>query len=283
MKKKKIAVLAAVLLIVALIVTIGATLMNKNSNESDPANTKNPDETSQGGEPVATEAPPEPVEPTVGTTQSELSEAQAAFPDVTATTNHSKEEVQVALLSAYNYINRVSTDVTFISGDFVANNYPSDYFETNYRGFYTTNGYVPLFTAFETMKTSTDQEARVDAATTLSRVAPMVYVGDTGYHVSDECRTEQVGCLVDDKVGLSDFSWDEELETGRLIIETDSTIDINLYDPSETKGSVKYVTNWLLYMTPTDYDADIALSSGANTWGIDGVLIGGTRGAWVQE
>jgi hypothetical protein len=229
--------------------------------------------------PDGLETPPanlDPEKPSDITADQELQGAQVMFPDVHGTSKQTKEEVQLALYSAYNYTNAVLTDSYFLSGDFAKEGYSKEYFDLMYKDRFTNNAYASVVEAFQKIA-SGDSTAKTEGIRRLQQVADIELVDGTGYAVSTTCSEQQTGCVVDDYPTYSDISYDTEAnDNGRLIVKF-TTISKPAYINSTTGEQANMVNtyNWTLYMVPREGETN--LNAGDNNWVIDGFDVGADK------
>jgi hypothetical protein len=136
----------------ATVTVIGSLLLTGCSQKPDGNHTSKPTASSSASSSPSSESTPKPTKLDVPrndqTTESdELKSAQAAFPDAKATKNFSKDEVQLALNTASQYIGTASVNGYYISGNFEKDKYPTKRLENDFKRYF-------LYTAWDTFEQS---------------------------------------------------------------------------------------------------------------------------------
>lgn len=274
------------MILVAVLIVVGVIVLGKKDVENPSIinpNTKPTSETTSEPE-TPVEIPSsiptgEPKEATVYTEDMELAEAQLAFPNVNATPLHTKEEIQLAMYSAYKYINMSLSDTYLLSGDFITEGYPADYFERSYRTQFTVQGYSQIANSLANV-TSADEAIADESYLNLLRIANIENVSGSGYSQPEECAAAIKSCLLNEQVNFGDFKYDDSID-GRVMVTVQATSKPMYINASNESGYLTNVYDFQFFMIPND-NPDF-LETGASSFAIDGYMNSINRQGWTKE
>lgn len=280
MKNKKFIIALGSMILVAVLIIVGVVVLGKKDVEKPSLLNPTP---SSSATPTGQATPPddfpeveptETAEPTEMSGDDELSSAQFSFPDVHATNKHTKEEVQLAMYAAMVYSGKALNDQYLLSGDFVTDGYPQEYYDNLYRGSFTTTGYSFVVQALTNIK-SDDENKKTEGFNLLQQLTNYETIGDSGYKQTDDC-VENGNCLYNPTGGspitYSDFAYDAVDADDRIMVQFETTSKPLYVNSDGVEKHLNNVYTWTLYMAPSDSPVDF--NAGNTTWVIDGFSIG---------
>lgn len=210
---------------------------------SSPTPTTRPSDAPEPGETVA----PKEDKPVVNV-EGQLALAQEMFPDATSTTTHSKDEVQLALYTAYMYANQATSDTYFLSGKWLEESYSAEQYDSILGEYFTVQAYSTIQAALGNVS-STDEKTFTDAQNQLlSTVLYSAAGGDTGYDMTETCINQGDDCLKSATPKFSDISFtDDPNDATRILVQFTLTTD-PIYTHEGNRGHIDAEYKFNLYM-----------------------------------
>ena len=180
----------------------------------------------------------------------ELKQAEQAFPDVKATKNYTKQEVQLALLTANSYILASLDTPYFVDGNFAKDGYPGEKIDSYFKDYFSFD-YWPqikqkIAGAGKAANGDTTQQRANENLTALvfsTTLDPTITAGPECGNGGD-CLKSLAPTIKYDSYG--------ETEDGRLYLKASATSD-PIYVVNGVKGSIDVTYSYELDMSKNDY------------------------------
>jgi hypothetical protein len=137
-----------------------------------------------------------------GTAETELEEAKQAFPDVEAVDGATKEDVQLAMLGAYRYVNTIYNSGYLMNGSWVKNGADSQELVKLYGKDWSDDYRLKLEVLIDTYHNGETEEAKTKAAKDLMNHF-FYFTPYEGAEIPKDCSENTVGvssCLVNGKL-----------------------------------------------------------------------------------
>jgi hypothetical protein len=187
--------------------------------------------------PAETTSPEDFPEPVAVTNELELSSAAEAFPDVNATGSYTKEEVQLALLTATSYMSTAVTLPYFVDGSLVKDGYPVDKIELYLKNYFSYTTWAQMKEQFIDKLSTTSGDEFSAAALDFYSVA--YYFGVTSNVTLPQECIEFQNCTPGGPQ-LTNIAYDEGVD-GELIVSADITSNpVYIVDGVEGSVNVNY-------------------------------------------
>jgi hypothetical protein len=278
MKNKKFIIALGSMILVAVLIIVGVVVLGKKDVEKPSLLTPTPSSSATPTiQPLPSDFPKDstsgPTEPTEVTEDDELSAAQEAFPDVHATNKHTKEQVQLAMYAAMTYSGKAVNDRYLLSGDFVKDGFPQEYYDNIYRSSFTAIGYSFISQAISDIQ-SGDETRKFDGLSTLQQLTNFETIGDSGYKQTEDC-IKNGNCLYNPTGGnpitYSDFTYDAVEADDRIMVKFETTSQPLYVNTDGVEQHLNNTYTWTLYMAPNDSPVDF--NAGNTSWVIDGFQV----------
>lgn len=226
------------------------------SNKSEPIPTQSPT-TSTSTTPATPSQSPAPTSTTAPTTsasaapvvvENELEEAKKAFPNVEAEGSISKEDIQLAALSATRYVTSIYNSGYLANGSWIKNGGDSQELAKIYGKDWSDSYRVKIESLVDNTKTGSNEEQTAAAKELLRH---FFFYDNSGMTLPDDCSDNNVGvasCLVGENLVFdSETTYQVNHETGAVYINMLFT------------ANVKFVKDGVQGVTPVKYDVQLEM------------------------
>jgi hypothetical protein len=228
------------------------------NNEPEPA----PSPTSSSVAPTATPKPTPDVSGTTSpsatpnatssvpaTAESELQEAQAAFPNVKVNEGENKEQIQLALLGAQRYVNTVYNSGYLANGSWVKNGADSQELVKLFGKDWSDSYRLKLEALIDDYKNG-NEEIKNQASRDL--IVHFFYFDNSGgMTLPKDCNTAAVGvssCLLDEKLESdTELTYQYNKVTGSIYVNTRFT------------ANVRFIKDGVQGVSPVQYDVQLEM------------------------
>lgn len=224
------------------------------SNDPEPIPTQSPTTSTSTTPATPSQTPAPTTTPTTSASaapvvvENELEEAKKAFPNVEAEGSISKEDIQLAALSATRYVNSIYNSGYLANGSWIKNGGDSQELAKIYGKDWSDSYRVRIESLVDGTKTGSNEEQTAAAKELLRH---FFFYDNSGMTLPDDCSDNNVGvasCLVGEKLVFdSETTYQVNNETGAVYINVLFT------------ANVKFVKDGVQGVTPVKYDVQLEM------------------------
>lgn len=224
------------------------------SNDPEPIPTQSPTTSTSTTPATPSQTPAPTTTPTTSASaapvvvENELEEAKKAFPNVEAEGSISKEDIQLAALSATRYVNSIYNSGYLANGSWIKNGGDSQELAKIYGKDWSDSYRVKIESLVDGTKTGSNEEQTAAAKELLRH---FFFYDNSGMTLPDDCSDNNVGvasCLVGEKLVFdSETTYQVNNETGAVYINVLFT------------ANVKFVKDGVKGVTPVKYDVQLEM------------------------